>query len=447
MRIMPDGIDLMVWLIYNLLFTAAFVAALPYYLFRMCRRGGYRLGFGQRLGWYDNALRLRIAERHRIWVHAVSVGEVSVALRFMDAWRQNHPNTAFVLSTTTSTAHALAGRSLNSDDVLVYFPVDFPPVLRRVIHMIGPRMLVLTEGEWWPNLIRMIRSRAIPILLINGRMSQNSFRGYRRLRWFFSRVLRMVDLICVQSRQDADRLLSLGADPASVHITGSAKYDAARQDADSLRKAVEILEAAGMASTDTFLLGGSTWPGEETVLLEAYQRFKTIYPELRLILVPRHAERRNEIMTEILSRGLRVAQRSRMHDAARPLEPPDVLLIDTTGELRHLFAVASVIFMGKSLATHGGQNIIEPAACGKPIIIGPNNENFTEVVNDFLAANAVIQVSDASALFESLSQLLADPSRRNKYGECAAALVEEKRGSLEKTLKLAAGIRLSKPVD
>ena len=430
----------MVWLIYNLLFAAAFTAAMPYYFFRMYRRGGYRHGFGQRLGWYDEALRRKIAERRRIWVHAVSVGEVSVALRFMDAWRLEQPGIAFVLSTNTSTAHELAGRSLNPDDVLIYFPVDFPPVLRHVIDIIQPRMIVLTEGEWWPNLIRMTRSRAVPIVLINGRMSESSFRGYRRLRWFFSRVVRMVDLICVQSRQDANRLLSLGADPASVHTTGSAKYDAAQQDPDSMRKAQEILQAAGLAPTDTFLLGGSTWPGEETVLLDAYLRFKAINPALRLVLVPRHAERRDKVMSEILSRRLRVVQRSRMEGAKRPTEPPDVLLIDTTGELRHLFAVASVIFMGKSLTAHGGQNIIEPAAYRKPIMVGPNLENFKEVVGDFLAADAVIQVPDAQTLSDRLGELLADRSMQTKYGERAAALVQEKRGSLERTLKLAAGV-------
>jgi 3-deoxy-D-manno-octulosonic-acid transferase len=430
----------MVWLIYNLLFTAAFTAAMPYYFFRMCRRGGYRRGFGQRLGWYDQELRRKIAERRRIWVHAVSVGEVSVALRFMDAWRQEQPGVAFVLSTNTSTAHELAWRSLNPNDVLIYFPVDFPPVLRRVIDRIQPRMLVLTEGEWWPNLIRIARSRAVPIVLINGRMSESSFRGYRRLRWFFSRVVRMVDLICVQSQEDAHRLLSLGADPARVHTTGSAKYDAAREDPDSIRKAQEILQAAGLAPTDTFLIGGSTWPGEETILLDVYLRFKAFYPALRLVLVPRHAERRDKVMCEILSRRLRVVQRSRMAGVARPTEPPDVLLMDTTGELRHFFAVASVIFMGKSLTTHGGQNIIEPAAYCKPIVVGPNLENFMEVVRDFLAADAVIQVPDAQTLSDRLGELLADRSMQKRYGERAAALVEEKRGSLERTLKLVAGV-------
>jgi 3-deoxy-D-manno-octulosonic-acid transferase len=430
----------MIWLIYNVLFTAAFAVTLPYYFLRMYRRGGYRHGFAQRLGWYDQRLRRKIAERRRIWVHAVSVGEVSVALRFMEVWRRARPSAAFVLSTNTSTAHALAERSLHPDDVLVYFPVDLPPVVRPVINMIQPQMLVLTEGEWWPNLIRMVRSRGVPVVLINGRMSESSFRGYRRLRWLFSRVVRMVDLLCVQSQADADRLLALRADPACVHITGSAKYDAAQKDPDSVRKVQEILLAAGLAPTDTFLVGGSTWPGEEAILLDIYSRFKTSHPALRLVLVPRHAERRYEVMAEIRSLNLKVMQRSRMADTTPASEPPDVLLVDTTGELRHFYAVASVIFMGKSLTYHGGQNIIEPAAYGKPIVVGPNMENFTDVVRDFLTADAIIQVPDAEALSVRLGQLLSDGFLRQVYGERAAAVVERKRGSLDRTLDLVAGV-------
>jgi 3-deoxy-D-manno-octulosonic-acid transferase len=430
----------MVWLIYNLLFTIALTAALPYYLLRMWRRGGYSEGFGQRFGWYGESLRRRIAEKPRIWVHAVSVGEVSVALRLIGAWRKKRPGDAFVLSTNTSTAHELARRSLDAADVLIYFPIDFPPVLKRVADCIRPRMLVLTEGEWWPNLIRLVHSRNVPIAVINGRMSEPSFRGYYRMRWFFSGVMRMADLICAQSREDADRLLRMGADPARVFTTGSAKYDAAGLDPESGVKAAGVLRAAGLDPAGIFLLGGSTWPGEEAIMLDAYMHFKTSYPELRLILVPRHAERRGEVMSEIQSRGLKAVQRSRMAEVSGPSGPPDVLLVDTTGELKHFFAVATVIFMGKSLTEHGGQNVIEPAACGKPIIVGPNNENFREVIADFVASDAIIQVQNASGLVQSIGELLPDPQLREEYGGRAMRLVMENRGSMDKTLTLIEGI-------
>ena len=430
----------MIWLIYNAVFVVAFTLSLPYYILRMYRRGGYRRHFAQRLGRYDLVLRRKIAEKRRIWVHAVSVGEVSVGLRFMDSWRRARPGAAFVLSTNTSTAYALAERSLNPDDVLVYFPVDFPPVLHVAIDVIQPQILVLTEGEWWPNLIRKVHARGIPIVLINGRMSERSFHGYRRLRVLFSRVMRMMDLLCVQSRGDADRLLALEADPARVHITGSAKYDAAQIDPDSVGTVTEILLAAGMPVSDAFIVGGSTWPGEEAILLDIYTRFKSDQPGLRLILVPRHAERRDEVMAEIRSRNLKVVQRSRMSGSAPVGEPPDVLLVDTTGELRHFYAIASVIFMGKSLTYHGGQNIIEAAAYGKPIVVGPNNENFVDVVRDFLAADAILQVTDAEELSQKLRQLLSEASMRQAYGERASAVVGRNRGSLDRTLVLMADL-------
>ncbi len=167
----------MIWLVYNALFCTAFTLALPFYLLRMYRRGGYRHGFTQRLGRYDEALRRKIADKRRIWVHAVSVGEVSVALRFMEDWRRSRPDAAFVLSTNTSTAHALAERSLHPDDALVYFPVDIPPVIRAVIGVIQPQMVVLAEGEWWPNLVRIAHALRIPVVLINGRISEKSFRA------------------------------------------------------------------------------------------------------------------------------------------------------------------------------------------------------------------------------------------------------------------------------
>ncbi|MEI8352657.1 MAG: glycosyltransferase N-terminal domain-containing protein, partial [bacterium] len=188
----------MVFLLYNLMFPFILAAMLPYFLFRMCRRGGYARGFFQRLGWYDAALCARMSGTPRLWVHAVSVGEAYVALKFMDEWRQLRPGVSFVMSVNTSTAHALAEQSLPPGDVLIYFPLDFPLVLSRVFRMLQPSMLILTECELWPNLIRMCRKRGIPVMLINGRMSERSFRRYFRFRGLFSQLLTMVDRFCVQ---------------------------------------------------------------------------------------------------------------------------------------------------------------------------------------------------------------------------------------------------------
>jgi len=426
----------MIWLIYNFLFPVLFLAMLPYFLFRMCRRGGYAKGFMQRLGIYDAGLKARINERTRVWVHAVSVGETYVALRFMEEWRQLQPEIAFVMTVNTSTAHTLAAKALNKGDVLVYFPVDFSWVIRRVLDLIKPRMLVLTECEFWPNLIRLSKARGIPVLLINGRLSDRSFKGYYRYRWLFTPLLRMVDHLCVQGPQDRTRYLALGATPDRVQETGSAKYDVALKEPGNLAKATAILASARMAVGDQILLGGSTWPGEEEVLLDYFIQAKSRYPDLKLVLVPRHAERRDEVVSLIERRELKYVQRSK-GGAEGSVECPGVLLMDTTGELKHLYTVATVIFIGKSLTQHGGQNIIEPAVCGRPVVVGPNMENFIDIVREFKAAEALIQVGTEAELRQTFDQLLADGVLRKTLGERAAALVEKNRGSIKMTVARA----------
>ena len=425
----------MTWIVYNLLFPVVLVILLPYYLTRMLRRGGYGKGFLQRVGVYDASLRAQLEAHPRIWIHAVSVGETFVALKFMTEWRRQRPDVAFAMSVNTSTAHAMAAKALHADDVLVYFPLDFPFVMRRVLKQIRPRLVVLTECEFWPNQMRLAKRRGIPILLINGRMSDRSFRGYHRFRWLFAPVMRLLDGVCVQGQQDALRFTGIGADPARVLVTGSAKYDVALADPGRIAKAEEILQAAGLSTSDLLLLGGSTWAGEEDVLLDIYVRLKPRFPALRLVLVPRHAERRDEVVAAIRRRGLGFVQRSRGKATAD--ESPEVLLVDTTGELKHLYVAAAVIFVGKSLTQHGGQNIIEPAVCGKPIVVGPNMENFPDVIREFTAANAILRVSDASELEARIAFLLGHEDERRAYGQRAAALVEKNRGALRVTVERA----------
>lgn len=419
----------MIWVIYNLLFPVLFLVMLPYFLIRMCRRGGYAAGFMQRLAVYDGGLKARLSSRPRVWVHAVSVGETYVALRFMSEWRQRQPEVAFVMTVNTSTAHALAAKAMDQADILVYFPVDFPFVMRRVLRMMNPRMLVLTECEFWPNLIRLARAQGIPVLLINGRMSDRSFKGYHRYRRLFTPLLRMIDHLCVQGPQDQERYLALGAAPDRVQLTGSAKYDVALKEPGDPRKAAAILASAGIKADELILLGGSTWAGEEEILLDYFIQTKPRLPGLKLVLVPRHAERRDEVVALIERRGLRYIQRSKGVSGEA-----GILLVDTTGELKHLYTAAAVIFIGKSLTQHGGQNIIEPAVCGKPVVVGPNMENFADIVREFKAADALIQVSSETELRATFDLLLEDGGRRASYGNRAAELVAGNRGSIQATV-------------
>lgn len=431
----------MVFTVYNLLFPVILVVMLPYFLFRMCRRGGYARGFAQRLGWYDVSLLGAVSGKPRPWVHAVSVGETYVALKFMDEWRQRCPDISFVLSVNTSTAHALASKSLSSGDVLVYFPLDFAAVIRRVLRVLQPEILILTEGEIWPNLVRLCRRNGIPVMLINGRMSDRSFKGYFRFRILFVPLLAMVNRFCVQGERDRDRFLRLGASVENILVTGSAKYDVALSSRGDPMQAAAILASAGMSSGDLLLLGGSTWPGEEEVLLDYYIRAKPLFPGLKLVLVPRHAERRNEVVAAIEKRGLSYVRRSQGGPTSAG-SGTEVLLVDTTGELRHLYALATVIFVGKSLTQHGGQNILEPAVCGKPVIVGPHMENFHEITAEFLRADALIQVRSPGELMSVLDELLADSQRRQAYGERASALVSRNRGCLKRAIDEAESLRV-----
>jgi 3-deoxy-D-manno-octulosonic-acid transferase len=256
---------------------------------------------------------------------------------------------------------------------------------------------------------------------------------------FFRPTIRSVDLCLVQTDTDRNRLVALGAVPEHVHVVGSAKYDVPPSDPAGEAAVADVLRAAGISPEDKVILGGSTWPGEETALIELYRRLRDSIPSLKLILTPRHAERGNEVVSDLERSALRYARRSRLAGEGGNSDstgPVDVLLVDTTGELRHFYAHATVIFVGKSLMNHGGQNIIEPALCGKAIVVGPYMENFPVILSEFLAARALIQVRNADELGRTIESLLTDDALREGHGERARQLVLAKRGVVERSVGL-----------
>lgn len=431
------------WFIYNVLFAVGYLLMLPRFLARMWRRGGYRRGFLQRFGMYSAGLEQRLRAQRPVWVHAVSVGEVFVATRLIDELRALRPELAFVLSTTTSTGYRMALDRIGGRDPVLYFPVDFPAVVRRVLRIVDPLALVLIEGELWPNLLRLAHARRIPICLVNGRISRSSYRGYRRIRTFFAEVLQCMDLCLVQTEGDRQRLLELGAPEARVRVAGSAKYDGVAPDERDRERAQLVLEAAGFTGC-RILCGGSTWPGEEDALLRIFRKLSGDMRDLRLILVPRHAERRPQIEAEIRRHELPYVLRSELeHD--RPRERADVLLVDTTGELMRLYACATVIFVGKSLTAHGGQNVIEPAAWGKAVVVGPNMENFPGIIEELVQAGAVIQVRDEQELEQNVRELLGDEGKRALHGRRAAEAVEARKGVLHESAQRVSALILAEP--
>ncbi len=425
----------MPWWLYQIVFAVGYTLMLPRFLLRMSHRGGYRRDFGQRLGFYGADTGRRLRERRRIWVHAVSVGEAYVALSFMRVLRARMPGVSFVLSTTTPTGRAVAAPHLGADDVAIYFPVDFPSSVRRAVSTINPLALVLVESELWPNLIRAASRRGTPMMVVNGRVSQSSYEGYARVGRFFAKVAAMVDCFCVQHEADAERLLRLGAPSARVAAVGSVKYDMADSDGGGGRDMMPLLRAAGAEAGDAIIVGGSTWPGEEAALLACCRRLLENGKHVFLVLVPRHAERAREVIRELERSGLPWALRSRTAPGAAPGEPrPRVLLADSTGELKSLYAAADVVFVGKSLTQHGGQNVIEPAALGKPTIVGPNMENFAGIVEDLTAAGAIAQVADTEALYEALRRFVEDGALREAVGRRGRDMTLSRRGAMDRTV-------------
>lgn len=424
----------MVWYLYNFLFAIGFLFFLPKALYRMWKRGGYRRDFAQRFGYYRRELAARLAENRGqwIWIHAVSVGEIYVALSLMTELRAKDPTAKFVLSTNTSTAYGIGKKNVRKPDALIYFPLDLPFVMRRILNIIAPRAVLLVECEIWPNFIRQNRARGVPVILVNGRISSNSYRGYRKLKFFTKRLLPQINLFCTQTNTDAQRLIDLGAPDEKVKILGSTKYDLPPMDNQKVTANGQLV--AKLAPDRLILLGGSTWPGEEKILANAYASLRQSYPKLFLILVPRHVERRDEIAAELSSYNLLF--RSKIDKDAPPTTTPDILVWDTTGDLRSLYPLADIIFVGNSLTHHGGQNIIEPGACGKPVIVGPNMENFVDIVATFRRERAVIEVKDGRWLEMAIEKLVSSGQERAEYGKRAAEVVRGHAGATARTAEL-----------
>ena len=431
----------MLWIIYNLLFPVVFLFMLPKFLSRMVRRGGYFKHFEQRIGHFGHGTKEQIREHRRVWVHAVSVGEIYVALKFIKAYREEHPDTYFALSTTTSTAHAIGRKEIDVRDVLFYFPVDLPHVIKKVLRIVNPSRIVLIEGEFWPNLIRLASNRNIPISLVNGRMSASSYKGYRKLKSLTADVLRRIDPICVQGEVDAERMIGIGAPADQVHLMGTVKFDVAERDPAGEQVAQNVLATIHVPADAIVLLGGSTWPGEEAVLCSLYKKLKEHYPKLFLVVVPRHVERADEVIACLEEQNLSFVRRSEVANF-KESEQPDVFFLDTTGELSNFYSVADIIFVGKSLKEHGGQNPIEPAMHGKAVVVGPNMENFPAVMPTFLKNNAILQVQDVQSLEAGIGQLLSDATYCKELGQRAATVVSENRGVIQRTIALLGGEKL-----
>jgi 3-deoxy-D-manno-octulosonic-acid transferase len=418
----------MLW-VYRILFLPLLLLASPYYLWRMVRRGGYGAGFSQRLGFLPQLP----AHPKRVWIQAVSVGEVEAIgplLRELQAG-----GAEIVLTTTTSTGYRLAQERYDGVCAFIgIFPLDFWPCSALAYRRLRPTVIVLTEGELWPEHLGQARARGLPSLLINARLSDRSFARHQRLNWASRGLLAGFTWIGAGSEEDARRLIALGADPAGIDVTGNLKFDVASEGPLSPGERLVLRHALGFDGLDRslVLLGSSTWEGEETLLLEVVQALRAEGLDARLLLAPRHAERRDAVVRLLAASGLPFHQRSTQGTTA-PVGTV-VHLADTTGELRQLTRAADLAFTGKSLAPHdGGQTPVECAAAGVPVVYGPRMTNFKAICQGLEQAGAARRAADAAGVRAELIGLARDTATRTRMGAAGMEWHAANRGASRRT--------------
>ncbi|MGA2266404.1 MAG: 3-deoxy-D-manno-octulosonic acid transferase [Phycisphaerae bacterium] len=411
-------------------YALALAASSPWWVYRMIRHGRYRTDIAQRLG----AVPIRYGLQPVIWVHGVSLGEVNAARTLVAQLHGQLPDFRVVVSSTTDTGMAAAVRLFAPDHLVFRWPMDFSLAVGRALDRLRPALVVLMEGEIWPNFLAACNRRGIPAVVVNGRISPDKgYVRYRLLGPLAGRLFNRLTAIGVQDESYADRFRSLGADPKKVHVTGMMKFDTVEV-ADRLPSQEALAAAMGLGPADKLIVAGGTGPGEEPILLDIYARLKT-RPGVRLAIVPRKPERFDEVARLIEAAGLPMVRRSQRPDgSAGPTPPGAVILGDTMGELRKFYALAAAVFVGRSLVPMGGSDMIESAAVGKPTAFGPHTFNFPQA--DDLARHGCRRVADAAELERTLGEWLANPAVAQAAGREAQAYVRSRQGATARNVEM-----------
>ncbi|HEA47235.1 MAG TPA: 3-deoxy-D-manno-octulosonic acid transferase [bacterium] len=436
------------YFLYSILLFLFLLFSGPYFLFRMITKGKYKKGLKQRLGLtpprYTGAgLISKVKSKDIIWIHAVSVGEVIAASPIVDAIRKRFPKYSFLISTVTDTGQDMARKTVSDPKEIIYFPLDFRWIVNKALKSIKPKLFIMVETELWPNFIREAKRRKIPLAIVNGRISPGSYKGYRTIKPFLKRVLFNIDLFCMQSELDEKRIISLGAPKERVHVTGNVKFDGLQTEVSDKERLAEELR---ISSQDLVLVAGSTHSGEEEIILDIYQKAREEYPNLRLILAPRHPERIPEVESLCKNRNLSYIRRSQLSN----IQPPKasrakggdqgsrikIILLDTIGELAKVYSLATIVFVGGSLVPVGGHNILEPATLGKVPLFGPYMHNFVESARLLIEGKGGIQARDREELLENILDLLKNPEKKEKTGKSAQEIVKKHQGAAERTVEL-----------
>jgi 3-deoxy-D-manno-octulosonic-acid transferase len=427
------------YFLYSILLGIGVIALLPRFLLDAARHGKYAAGLGERAGALPP---FDAGGRPVVWLHCVSVGEVQAARPLARALLEEYPGHALVVSTTTLTGQRVAREAFAGQAALVcYFPFDWAWSVRRALRALNPSVVLLMETELWPRFFRECRRRGVSVALVNGRISERSFGRYKLIRPFIRRVLSDLALAAAQSQADATRLVALGLAPGLARVTGNVKFDIEETPIRPLTE--ELRRRFRVGSDRPLVVAASTHAPEERVILEAYRRLNSAAKRPRLLIAPRHPERFGEVAALLEASGLTWARRT--DEPCESDVDTDVILLDSIGELRAVYPLAEVVFVGGSIAPVGGHNVLEPALDARAVVTGPHTSNFKSIVAALLARDALVQLphtaeSQAAAreLARAVGGLLDDEVKRRRTGERARAVLEENRGATARTVELLA---------
>lgn len=421
----------MAYLLYNTLITIFLIFAAPYFVFRALIDGQFRRGLIQRIGFLPT-----LSPKKTIWVHAASVGEVFCSIPLLQRIKREFPQRPIVLTTMTRTGNQAAKIYIPEADAVLFFPVDHPFTLQRAIERIQPNLLLIAETELWPNLLRSCGKKGIPVVVFNGRISEKSFRGYLFFKFFFKECLKHVSLFLMQTEEDRMRIIEIGAVSNKTRVVGNLKFD---QSISSLTQEAmaEMAKSLGLQGKKKIFIAGSTHSGEEEILLSLFKDLRKIDPHLVLILAPRHLERLEEVERILKQESISWMRRTSFpmgHDRSNeePKELPEVILLDTMGELMSLYSLGTLIFIGGSLVPVGGHNPLEPLLFKKCVLFGPYMFHFSEISRSLIKAGGSIQVRGRDDLFSHLKHLLSDEGTCKEVGERGYQFLQKHRGATER---------------
>ena len=418
--------------LYNLAAILVVILIIPVFMIRSVREKGFVERIKQSLGFFPHNALEKVEKKHCIWVHAASVGEIVATSPLIKEFHREFPQTPILVSVVTTSGYEMANRIIKDADAIIYFPLDLPFLAGHVLRRIHPRVFLPVETELWPNFLKTARQLKIPVMMVNGRISDRSVKQYKHLHGLLTDMIGTVTKFAMQSEIDADYIKRLGAPPELVTVTGNTKFDQTYTDVSPEEKQ-HIIEEMGLSGSDGIFLAGSTHRGEEDYVLKAFAAVRKNHPRARLVIAPRELLRTQEVIHLCKKAGFKVTTRTKLQENKNAAVDEDIVVLDTIGELGKVYSVGDVVYVGGSLIPHGGHNILEPAAHGKAIIVGYNMFNFKDTHALFKNRDACITVNNENELTEAVVKLFAEPERRHELEQRTLAIVGENKGASRKS--------------